>query len=140
MQLLFDRLHHQPVVQQAYLADPAQAVSGYELTTHERDAVISKDLDDLVALGLAPSIGELPEVVRGTRAPGQPGLSPGLIERIRAALAKALGRAPGIDRRPDRPDIPRPRPRPEPGPGPGPRPGPGPDPPDPVRRPRGPGG
>jgi hypothetical protein len=145
MQLLFDRLYHQPAVQQAYLDDPAQAVSEYDITAHERDAVVTKDVDDLVALGLAPSIEELPEVVRGTRAPGQP---PGLLDRIRDALKKILGRAPGIDTGPDRPDIPRPRPRPDPpgpGPGPGPRPdpprrGPGPDPPDPDMRPRGPGG
>jgi hypothetical protein len=140
MQLLFDRLRNQPAVQNAYRANPSQAVSGYGITEHERDAVVTKDLDDLVAIGLAASIEELPEVVRGTRAPGSIAGGSWLLrqlERVRQAMRglRTGGPTPG------RPDIPKPEPRPIPRPGPLPGPDPpGPDPPRPGPGPDLPGG
>jgi len=128
MQLLYSRLAGDANVQAQYRADPSAAVAGYDLTAHEHDAIVTKDLDDLVALGLAPTIEALPEVVRGTRSPQPPG-----------PRRPDLGR-PGLERPPGGPEIPRPRPRPMPGPpdprpdGPRPRPRPGPDPPKPDIR------
>lgn len=146
MALLFDRLHNHAPTQQAFAANRQQAIAEFELTAHERDAVLSTDCDDLVAIGLATSTAGLPNVLNCPDFQ-RPTLSTDLFDRIRKALADAL--KPLRDRVPipDRLDLPRPfgrRPIPPPDPRPGPdpprpRPGPGPDPPDPDR-PRGGGG
>ena len=124
---LIQQLDTDTTVQDAFRSDPAGAVAGFEMTDHERDAVLTRDLDDLVAIGAAPSIDALPEVLRGTRADGPhlnlPDHLLDRLDRIRNRLPDLLGRNP-------RPDIPRVPPQPEPGPSPGPNPGPrpGPDP------------
>jgi hypothetical protein len=143
VQLLAD-LRTDTALQTAFVQNRGGAVVEYELTAHERDAVVTLDLDDFVALGLVSSISELPPVMLG--AGGQP-LPPWLPEWLRRLIERIRRRDPRPDPRPapgpgplpDPPGPPGPRPGPGPGPipdprpGPGPRPGPrpGPDPPPP---------
>ena len=143
MELLFDRLHNDAPTQQAFLADREAALAEYELTGHERDALMSNDCDDFVAIGLATSTAGLPDVL-GCPSVGE--LNTNILDRLRKALEDAL--RPIRDRVPipDRLELPRPwgrrpigppEPRPEP---PRPRPTPGPDPPKPDRPGGGSGG
>jgi hypothetical protein len=110
-------------LQAAFLANPSAAVQDFDLTAHERDAVVTRDLDDFVALGVVSSISELPAVLRG-----EPGGSwmPDWLRRLLDRFIRR-NRGPHVDPRP----RPGPIPRPLPGPPqrPHPRPGPGPDPP-----------
>jgi hypothetical protein len=94
-----------------YSANPSTAVADYDLTAHERDAVVTRDLDDFVALGVVSSIQELPPVMRGevTVIPGSS------LARAIERLRRSVGRLVRIGRGPQGPDIPRPRPNP-PGP------------------------
>jgi hypothetical protein len=116
-------------LQAAFLANPSAAVQDFELTAHERDALVTRDLDDFVALGVVTSISQLPAVLRGEHEPRPAGSW--MPEWLRKLIDRLLNRGggPHVDPRP-RPG-PLPRPGPGPGPGPGPRPGPrpGPDPP-----------
>ena len=145
MALLFDRLRNHAPTQQAFAANRAQAIAEYELTAHERDAVLTSDCDDLVALGLASSVDGLPDALDCPPFV-RPGLDPNILDRLAGALADAL--RPIRDRIPfpDRLELPppfrrRPVPPRPPEPRPGPDPTPGPDPPDPDRPgPSGPGG
>ncbi|HEX8742908.1 MAG TPA: hypothetical protein VF712_07225 [Thermoleophilaceae bacterium] len=138
MGLLFERLRNDPVTQAEFEQNRAQATAGYQLTTHERDAVMTSDCDDLVALGLAGNVASLPASLECPE-PSRPTIAPGLIDRITGAVADVI--RPIRDRvpLPDRLDLPRPfrrRPPPPPQPRPGPRPPrptPGPDPPPPDR-------
>lgn len=142
---LFDRLRNDAAFRNQFSANREQAIAEYELTGHERDAVLTSDCDDLVALGLASSVSGLPSVLDCPER-RRPGLSPGVIDRIRDRIDDVI--RPIRDRVPlppvelpppfrRRPEPPQPRPRPRPGPT------PGPDPPDPDRPrpgPRGGGG
>jgi hypothetical protein len=134
MALLFDRLHNHVPTQNAFLADAKQAIEAFDLTAHERDAVLTRDCDDLVAIGLAQTTAGLPDVLG---CPGVPQLSNDILERLRRVLAEVVQ---PLRRIPERlPDLPVPGfprrpvpPRPEPRPGPDPPgPTPGPDPPGP---------
>ena len=138
-QLLTD-LRTNTGLQAAFVANPSGAVQNYDLTAHERDAVVTRDLDDFVALGLVASISELPAVLRG--GPVGPA-GPSLPAWLRRLIDRILGRrgGPHVDPRPRPGPLPDPRPLPGHGPGPlpvpepvpDPRPGPrpGPDPPPP---------
>jgi len=136
VQLLAD-LRTNPALQAAFVQNASTAVEDYELTGHERDAVVTRDLDDFVALGLVSSISDLPAVLRGGAPTG-----PRVPEWLRRLLDWLRGRGRGSEPAPHPgpgplPD-PNPRPRPRPGPipdprpapTPGPRPGPDPPPPD----------
>jgi hypothetical protein len=134
MSLLMNRLRSDAPTQAAFRQDPAQAVAGYNLTTHERDAIVTKDCSDLVALGFASNSAGLPDVLDCPQI-SRPGNAPGIIDRIRDVVRPIRDRLPIPDRIPlppfgRRPTPPRPEPRPEP---PRPRPTPGPDPPGPDR-------
>ena len=122
---LIDRLRTDAQLQNTYRSNPAAATEGFALTLHERDATVTKDLDDFVAIGLVWSIWELPEVMRGP----WPGGLTGLRLRLALELRKRLHLRPPDDRF-------KPRPGRSPKPVPGPRPGPGPDPPPPGPEPR----
>lgn len=137
VQLLAD-LRTDTALQAAFTQNPGVAVEDYDLTGHERDAVVTRDLDDFVALGLVSSISQLPPVLRG----GGPSSSPWLPEWLRRLLDRILrrrGGGPHVDPRPGPGPLPDPAPQPHPGPapvpdprpGPGPGPRPGPDPPPP---------
>ena len=135
MRELFDKLYNDTATQNQYRANPSFAVADYDLTAHERDAIVTKDLDDLVELGLADSVAALPEVLRGTRVPGPSqgggwGWLASIVENARRAAERLPFELP-------RPSIPRPGPRPRPGP-PGPRPEPNPPGPRPGPDPPGP--
>ena len=138
VQLLAD-LRTNTDLQAAFVANPGGAVQNYELTAHERDAVVTRDLDDFVALGVVSAISELPPVLRGG-ATGPVG--PWLPEWLRRLLDRIRGRnrPPHLDPRPRPGPLPDPRPLPGPGPSPSPVPGPRPDPvPDPRPGPDPPG-
>jgi hypothetical protein len=115
---LFDKLRTDAAVQASFRTNPATATEGFALTAHERDAVVSRDLDDFVALGVVASIDQLPAVLRGE--PAGPAVPPVVrgggwgwlaaqVERLRQALRNVRIGGP-----------PRPGPDPPPGPGPGP--------------------
>jgi hypothetical protein len=136
--LLVQRLRTDSALQGAFLNDAVATTEGFGLTAHERDAVVTRDLDDFVAIGVVSTISELPAVLRGRRPRGLGAL----LANLQDALMQLLGRPPQPVPRP-RPRPPRPLPNPPgppgPHPGPGPRPGPepgpgprpGPDPPGP---------
>jgi hypothetical protein len=130
---LLDRLRSDQTLIAQFRTSPGTAIQDFEITAHERDAVVTRDLDDFVALGVVSSISQLPEVLRGTRG----GLRTGLIDRIKQFLKSILQRervpqpVPRPRPMPDPPPGTRPGPTPDPGPGPRPRPTPGPDPPGP---------
>jgi hypothetical protein len=128
---LLNRLRTDTGLQATFLSNPSAALQSYQLTGHERDAVITRDLDDLVAIGAAASIADLPGVLRGERADrplGGGGWLSRQVEALRQAMRGLIERRPI----PGRPEVPRPRPRPGP---PRPEPRPGPDPPRPGPRP-----
>jgi hypothetical protein len=130
VQLLRD-LHTSSALQRAFLRDRSGAIATYELTAHERGAVVTLDLDDFVALGVVSLISQLPPVMLGSGG-HPPGWWPGWLRRMIDRFRQRD--APPIDPRPPPPGPlpppgPGPGPLPGPGPGRGPRPGPGPDPP-----------
>jgi len=143
MTLLFQRLRNHQPTKDAFAANRAAAIAEYDLTPHERDAVLENDCGDLVALGLASNTGGLPDVL-GCPEFQRPRLDPSIADRIAGALADALKPLRRIPF-PGRFELPNPfrrrpvPPRP-PEPGPHPQPGPGPDPPKPDRPGPGPGG
>ena len=114
--LLVDRLRTDSAFIASFQANAPAAIQGYELTPHERDAVITRDSDDFVALGVVSSISQLPPALGGSTTSSQ--LSWLLKLKLRL-LQKLRIRRPTI--REPRPKGPFP-----PGPGPGPPPGPGP--------------
>jgi hypothetical protein len=128
---LLQQLESDSALQASFRAHPGAAIENFEITAHERDAIVTRDLDDFVALGVVSSIWDLPEVLTGPRPSG--------LDLLRLRLAKALELLMSLPRRirigrdvirvPRPRPKPEPRPRPAPGPRPGPRPGPGPDPP-----------
>jgi hypothetical protein len=130
---LVDRLRTDAGLQNVFRGDPMAATQGFALTPHERDAVVTRDLDDLVAIGLVWSIWELPEVLTGPRPGGLAGRL--LWLRLRLRIPPPPDFEPTPRPRPDPgplPEPPRPGPRPRPQPPrpvPGPRPGPDPPPP-----------
>jgi hypothetical protein len=147
LELLLSELHTNQTLRADFVTNPANAIAPFQLTGHERHAVLKRDCDDFVALELVASTGDLPDLFG---CPGGGGGRPGsledLLDAIRARLEDLLERRPripGFD--PPRPPEPGPDPGPVPPPGPGPLPGPrppgprptpGPDPP-PTGRPGG---
>lgn len=144
LDLLLSELRTNQALRADFVANPANAIAPFQLTSHERHAVLRRDCDDFVALEAVSSTDDLPDLF------GCPGGGGGqidlsdLLDSLRDRLEGLLDRIPGLDR--PIPPIPEPEPGPFPPPGPGPlpdprpqpRPGPtpGPDPPDPdVRRP-----
>jgi hypothetical protein len=129
--LVLDQLHNNQTLINAFRANPSNAIAPFTLTAHERRAFVQKASNDFLALGVVDSVNELPEVIRGTRAPGS--RNPNILDRIRDAVVNTA--RPVLDRLP-RPPLRMPIPRPRPGtpPGPVPGPGPGPDPPGPDPR------
>jgi hypothetical protein len=67
---LFERLNTDTAFQQTYRMSPTRAVEGFKLTSHEREAIVTTDLDGLVVVGAASSVEALPAVVRTTSEPG----------------------------------------------------------------------
>jgi hypothetical protein len=129
--LLLSELHGNPTLRADFVSNPANAIAPFQLTPHERHAVLKRDCDDFVALEVVDSTGDLPDLF-GCPGGGGGGLQD-LLEAIRARLEGLL------ERRPPRPDIGDPPLPPQPGPDPGPFPPPGPGPlpgPDPMPRPR----
>lgn len=127
---LIEQLDTDENLKDAFRSNPANALEPFDVTGHEHDAVVTRDLDDLVAIGAAASIEALPEVLRGTRADGPHFNVP---EALRDRLEWIRRRIPDLMDRNPHPSIPRIPPQPGPGPGPhvpfpGPKPGPGPDP------------
>ena len=136
MELVLDQLRTNSAFQADFQDNPADALTPFDLTTHERDALVTRDCDDLKALGLT----NLPSVL-GCPQGGGFGRLAELIAALRERLKKLLDRGPDIpdlDQPVPPPPPPEPEPIPPPGPGPLPRPTPGPDPPGPDRP--GPGG
>ena len=138
MALLMNRLRSDPVTRAAFQQDPEQAIAGYDLTGHERDAILTRDCDDLVALGLAANVGGLPDVL-DCPEPRRPTLAPGILDRLTGGVGDLIRPIRDLLPIPDRLRLPRPwggsrppGPRP-PDPDPTPGPTPGPDPPDPER-------
>jgi hypothetical protein len=123
VQLLQD-LRTDGALQAAFRQSRSGAIATYELTAHERDAVVTLDLDDFVALGVVSLISQLPPVMRGSGG-HWPGWWPGWLGRVVDRFRERD--SPPIDPRPPGPG-PLPGPLPPPGPGPGPLPGPGPRP------------
>ena len=107
---LLNRLRTDAQFRAAFTANRRSAVSGYDLTGHERRAVIEGRGEELVALGIVDSVAELPPPLGS----GGGGTGTGLrlpravIDRLRAAIERLVLRRP---------------PRPGPGSGPGPPPG-----------------
>jgi hypothetical protein len=95
--LLLQRLHSNQSLIAQFQADPDAAVQNYELTPHERDAVVTRDLDDFVALGVVNSIEELPAVLRGLPT-GPPRPRPSILETLRRMLDRILVPHPGRTR------------------------------------------
>ncbi len=93
-------------MQQDFLDNPSGAVAPFELTRHERDALVTRDCDDLRALGITnlPSVLGCPPPSGGPRRSDFTG---GLKDR----LEKLLGRGP---KKPDL-DFPQQPPGPDPG-------------------------
>jgi hypothetical protein len=122
---LIQQLRTDTALQNAYRASAQAVLDDFDLTPHEHDAVMTRDHDDLVALGVVSSISDLPEVLRGgARDPGVKLPGGSLVDRLRDLLENVANRLP----RPfNRLPIPRRPAPPEPGPG----PAPGPDPPGP---------
>jgi hypothetical protein len=104
--LLLDRLRNDQTLIAEFRANPTSAIEDFDVTAHERDAVVTRDLDDFVALGVVSSIWQLPEVLTGAR-PGGPLVR--LLDRIRVVLKGLLrrDRVPHAQPRPG-PDPPRP--------------------------------
>jgi hypothetical protein len=121
---LLDGLENNPALIASFTASPGAAVADFAITGHERDAVVTRDLDDFLVLGVVTSIWQLPEVLTGPRPPQT------IRDRLLALKAwlqglLGLGKPPVL--------VPKPHPRPpQPVPGPGhqphPHPGGGPDP------------
>ncbi len=107
------KLHTDTDLQQKFQSDPSEALEGFEVTHHEHDAVITRDLDDLVAVGVAGAIADLPPVLRGDHEE-EPELLPDhlriRLERIEANILHLMEHT-----------IPQPRIPDVPGPGPQPR-------------------
>lgn len=120
---LIQQLDSDTSLQDAFRTNPSNALEPFDVTSHEHDAVVTRDLDDLVALGVASSIEELPEVLRGTREEGPHYNVP---EHLRDRLDWIRRRIPHLmhprPRVPDEGPPPPPEP-PDPGPGPDPTPG-----------------
>ena len=144
LELLLAELHTNQALRAEFATNPANAIAPFNLTSHERHAVLKRDCDDLLVLEVAASNGDLPDLLG---CPGSGGGGPldlsDLLDSVRDRLAGLLDRVPGLDRpippkpQPEPgPSPPGPRPRPTPRPGPRPGPTPGPDPPGPdIRRP-----
>jgi hypothetical protein len=144
LELLFDELRTNQGLRAEFVTNPANAIAPFELTGHERHAVIKRDCDDFVALEIVSSTSQLPDVL-GCPGGGGGGVDiSDLLDAVRARLEELVDWRPRIPgREPPFPPKPDPEPEPRPGPGPfpgprprpGPRPGPtpGPDPPDPDR-------
>ena len=139
LDVLIEQLHTNEQLQNAFVANPSNAMAGFVLTSHERHAILIRDLDDFVALGIVDTIEQLPWPMRGDTPPTSGGVQ-AAIDRLRAELDRLTDLLPDLPDRIPRPRFPIPRPRdPEPGPFPGPDPGPrprptpGPDPPRPDR-------
>ena len=124
---LVDQLRTDAQLQNTYRNNPGAAIGSYHVTPHERDAFVTRDVDDFVAIGLVNSIWQLPEVMTGPRPGGLTGLLLGIKLTLddRFKLRIPIPEPPLPHPRPD------PGPMPDPGPIPHPKPRPGPDPPPP---------
>ena len=144
LELLLSELRTNETLRAAFVANPSNAITPFELTSHERHAILVRDCEDFVALGTVSSTDDLPDVMG---CPGGGGGGGGvdisdLLDAIRGRLEGLLEWVPrpGIPGRgpvPPKPD-PEPEPRPTPGPRP-PRPGPRPPRPGPTPGPDPPG-
>ena len=133
--VVMGRLRTDAALQASFRANPGTAVENFALTAHERDALVTRDLDDFVALGVVGSIAELPAVLRGEPATGSWITNLWLRLKLELQRLTQRGPRPQVDPRPRPRPGPDPIPDPRPGPDPTPEPGPGPDPrPGPERR------
>ncbi|HEX8645857.1 MAG TPA: hypothetical protein VF715_03085 [Thermoleophilaceae bacterium] len=87
---LLQQLHTDTNLQEAFKSNPANAVEAFDLTHHEEDAVVSRDLDDLVAVGAVGAIADLPEVLRGDHREEEPDLPRHLLDRLERIEANIL--------------------------------------------------
>jgi hypothetical protein len=85
-----EKLHTDTDLQEKFKSDPAEALEDFEVTHHEHDAVITRDLDDLVAVGVAHEIAALPEVLRGDARDPEPRLPDHLLDRLERIEANIL--------------------------------------------------
>jgi hypothetical protein len=100
---LIQQLHTDQQLQSEFEQSPQLVCEKWDLTTHEHDAMVDRDCDELVALGVADSVGDLPEVLGcgGDRGPGpRPGGSlagrlKDVIQRLRKVRPKVFDRGPG---------------------------------------------
>ena len=114
LELLFEQLETNQTLRAEFVANPANAIAPFELTAHERHAVLKHDCDDFIALGMASSNAGLPSVLGCGGGGGRPSIAE-LIAAIRARLAALLRQRPKVPDR-DRPIPPQPGPDPPPGP------------------------
>jgi hypothetical protein len=87
---LIQQLHTDTDLQEKFKTNPGEAVEPFDLTHHEEDAVITRDLDDLVAVGVVSEIADLPEVLRGDHQEPEPDLPNHLIARLERIEANIL--------------------------------------------------
>ena len=116
---VLSKLHNDLAFRQSFIADAEGALAGYELTGHERNSLVRRQINDFVALGIVDTVSQLPPPLRpeGGRPPtGGIRVPLSVLDRVRAAIREL------ILRRPPRPPFDRPRPGPQPPPGPGPGP------------------
>jgi hypothetical protein len=101
---LIGQLRTDSALQASFATNPSAAIVGFEMTGHERHAVVTRDADDLVAIGAVSSASELPGVLRPAPAPA-PGVFDRLLQlRLRIQRLIRFARPP-VD--PPRPDPPR---------------------------------
>ena len=104
LEALFARLRTDVPFQQAFAANRAGAIADYDLTGHERRAVIEGKLEEFVALGIVDAVSELPPALGG--GTGRARLPRAVADRLRALVDRV------ILRRPPRPLPEHPVPRP----------------------------
>jgi hypothetical protein len=113
------KLHNDMAFRQSFIANAESALATFQLTGHERHALVIRQIDYFVALGIVDATSELPPPLRpagGTAPTTGPRVPQSVLDRLRATIDRL------VLRRPPRPPVERPRPRPQPPPGPGPGP------------------
>jgi hypothetical protein len=96
---LIQQLHTDQSLQGQFKASPQDVCDQYELTPHEHDAMVDRDCEDLVALGVADSVSDLPKVL-GCGGGGQRGpesdFGDSLADRLKGLLQGLRNRLPKV--------------------------------------------
>jgi Aromatic-ring-opening dioxygenase LigAB, LigA subunit len=91
---LIQQLHTDQALQEQFKASPQDVCDQYELTAHEHDAMVDRDCDDLVGLGVADSAADLPDALGcGRRGPD---FGDSLVDRLKAILQGLRNRLPKV--------------------------------------------